>query len=54
MKKGKIIISLPTGTTTEEINQIRSKYPEHKVFIFISGQEDIKENIGNFLHSVLQ
>ena len=51
--KTKIVISVPFGTTHDEINNIRGEYKEKYagcvVNILISGQESFKENLYNFI-----
>ena len=50
MKKPTIIISMPQYSTKEDINNIRKQYSDqYKVHIVISGTEDSKEVIQNFL-----
>ena len=47
--KTKITISVPHGTTQEELNNIRNeyrnKYEDCIINILISGQESLKENL---------
>ena len=51
--KTKITISVPHGTTQEELNNIRNeyrnKYEDCIINILISGQESLKENLYNFI-----
>jgi hypothetical protein len=50
MKKPTIIISMPKNSTKEDIASVRKYYSEqYKVHIIISGNEDAKEVIQNFL-----
>ena len=51
MKTGAIIQYLPQGITKEEIDAIRKEfnYPEHRLILVISGQEDILENLSDFI-----
>ena len=50
MKKPTIIISMPKNSTKEEIASVRKHYSEqYKVHIIISGNEDAKEVMKNFL-----
>ena len=50
MKKPTIIISMPKNSTKEEIASVRKYYSEqYKVHIIISGNEDAKEVMQNFL-----
>lgn len=59
MKKGSITISVPSTTTQEEIKEIREQfkqseqYENYKLNILISGNEDLKENLKNFLKTML-
>lgn len=59
MKKGIITISVPSTTTQEEIKEIRAQfkqseqYKDYKLNILISGNEDLKENLKNFLKTML-
>ena len=59
MKKGIITISVPSTTTQEEIKEIRTQfkqseqYNDYKLNILISGNEDLKENLKNFLKTML-
>ena len=59
MKKGIITISVPSTTTQEEIKGIRAQfkqseqYKDYKLNILISGNEDLKENLKNFLKTML-
>lgn len=55
MKKETIMISMPKGSTQEEINTMRNKYKDkYKVNIIISGNNDPKDIIKNFLKSRLE
>ena len=51
--KTKITISVPFGTTQDEINNIRREYKEKYagcvVNVLISGEESLKENLYNFI-----
>jgi hypothetical protein len=51
--KTRITISVPHGITREEVNNIRKeyqdKYKDCIINILISGQEDLKENLYNFI-----
>ena len=51
--KTKITVSVPFGTPQDEINHIRRKYKEKYmdcvVNILISGGENFKENLYNFI-----
>lgn len=55
MNKGIITISVAKNITQEEINEIREifknneHYKDYKLNIIISGNEDIKATLGNFL-----
>jgi hypothetical protein len=50
MKKPTIIISMPKDSTKEEIANMRNKYKdEYKVHLIISGQEEPKIIMRNFL-----
>ena len=50
MEKPTIIISLPKNSTKEDIANIRKYYSsQYKVHIVISGNEDPKEVMKNFL-----
>jgi hypothetical protein len=55
MSKGTITISVPNGTTHEEIKQIRNEYKQsehykdYKLNIIISGEDDIKKALSRFL-----
>ena len=50
MEKPTIIISMPKNSTKEEIANMRNKYKDnYKVHLIISGQEDPKIIIKNFL-----
>ena len=46
-----IIHYLPPKTTKEEIKTIREQYKSigEKVILVVSGQEDLKENLANFI-----
>lgn len=58
MKKGIITISVPSTITQEEIKEIRmlfkqnKQYNDYKLNILISGNEDLKENLKNFLKTM--
>lgn len=55
MDKTTVIISMPKGSTEEEVLNMREKYQDkYKVFIVISGNENPKENIKNFLKARLE
>ena len=55
MDKGIITISVPKGTTQEEIASIRNKCNDkYIVNIIISGNNDPKEIIKNFLKARLE
>ena len=50
MDKPTIIISMPKNSTKEEIADMRNKYKkEYKVYLIISGSEEPKEIMKNFL-----
>ena len=50
MKKPTIIISMPKNSTKEDISNVRKHYSnQYKVHIVISGNEDQKEVMKNFL-----
>ena len=50
MKKPTIIISMPKNSTKEDISNMRKHYAsQYKVHIIISGNEDPKEVMKNFL-----
>lgn len=50
MEKPTIIISLPKNSTKEDIANVRKYYSsQYKVHIVISGNEDPKEVMKNFL-----
>lgn len=57
--KGTITVSVDRNTTIEEIKEIRKKfnnseqYKDFKLNILISGNEDLKDNLKNFLKTVL-
>ena len=59
MKKGTITISVPSTTTQEEIKEIREQFKKNEAMknyrlnILISGNEDLKENLKNFLKTML-
>lgn len=59
MKKGSITISVPSTTTQEEIKEIREQFKkneamkDYRLNILISGNEDLKENLKNFLKTML-
>jgi hypothetical protein len=49
-KKPTIIISMPKNSTKEEIADMRNKYKnEYKVYLIISGTEEPKAILQNFL-----
>ena len=55
MDKGIITISVPKGTTQEEVIAIRNKYKDkYRVNIVISGNSDPKEVIKNFLKARIE
>lgn len=55
MDKGTITISMPKGTTQEEIIATRNKYKDtYKVNVIISGSSDPKEIIRKFLKARLE
>jgi hypothetical protein len=51
--KTRITISVPFGTTQEELNNIRKKYQntytDCVINVLVSGQEGLKENLYNFI-----
>lgn len=51
MKKGTVIKYLPARTTKEEIDKLRKdfNYDEHRLVLIISGQENILENLRDFI-----
>ena len=55
MDKGTITISVEKNITQEEINEIRKifksneHYKDYKLNIIISGNDDMKVTLGNFL-----
>ena len=51
MKDGVIMIFVPDTTTTEDIKQIREQFKSNndKVNILISGNDDFKETLCNFI-----
>ena len=53
MKDGIIMISVPNRTTTEDIKKIREQYKGNndKLNIIISGNDDFKETLCNFIKS---
>lgn len=53
MKKGIISIFVNSDITKEEIEEIRKQYneEEYKLNIFVSGKDDLKINLKNFLKS---
>ena len=53
MKKGIISIFVNNDITKEEIDEIRKQYDEkdYKLNIFVSGKDDLKINLKNFLKS---
>lgn len=59
MKKGSITISVPSTTTQEEIKEIREQFKkneamnDYRLNILVSGNEDLKENLKNFLKTML-
>lgn len=55
MDKPTIIISMPKNSTKKDILDMRNKNKNtYKVHIIISGQEDHRENIKNFLINRLE
>lgn len=60
MKKGTITISIQKPITDEEINDIRKLfnqdelYNDYKLNIIISGNNDLKENLQNFVKAGLK
>lgn len=44
-----ICISVPKTLSREEIQAIRDKYKDKRVVLFISGEEDIKDNLYKLL-----
>ena len=55
MDKGIITISLPRGTSQDEINTVRDRYKDkYKVNIVISGNESPEDIIRNFLKTRLE
>ena len=44
-----IIVSVPYGTGKEELKNIREKYSGKNVVIFISGEEDTRDNLYKLL-----
>lgn len=59
MTKGYITISVPVGTTREEILEIREQFKkdslseEYKLNILISGNSDMKSILTNFIRNKL-
>lgn len=59
MKKGSVTISVPSTTTTEEIKEIRKQFKKneamknYKLNILISGEEELKENLYNFVKTMV-
>ncbi len=53
MKKGIISIFVNNDITKDEINEIRRQCNEkdYRLNIFVSGQDDLKINLKNFLKS---
>ena len=53
MKTGAIIKYLPKGTTKEDIKKLREKFTseDHKLIFMISGEENILENLCDFIKS---
>lgn len=53
MKTGAIIKYLPKGTTKEEIKKIRENFTstDRKLILMISGEENITENLCEFIKS---
>lgn len=53
MKTGAIIKYLPKETTKDEIKRIRQEFSseDHKLILMISGQENITENLCEFIKS---
>lgn len=60
MDKGTITISLPNNATEEEIKEIRTqfkednKYKHYRLNIIISGPNDFKQNLKDFLKGSLK
>lgn len=59
MKKGSITISIPLTTTHEEIKEIRERFKKneamkgYKLNILVSGDEEFKENLYNFVKAMV-
>lgn len=59
MNKGTITISVEKNITQEEINEIREifksneYYKDYKLNIIVSGNEDMKASLGDFLKARL-
>lgn len=53
MEKGIISIFVHNDITKEEVREIRKQYnsKEYKLNIFVSGNDDLKINLKNFLKS---
>ena len=51
LKTGAVIKYLPAGTSKEEIDKLRKdfNYDEHRLVLIISGQENILENLRDFI-----
>ena len=55
MKKTSITISIPNNVTQEEIMEIRQLFnanplsKEYRLNILVSGKDDMKDTLGNFL-----
>lgn len=55
MNKHTLCISVPKGTTQDEINNVRNRYKDkYKVNIVISGENDPKDIIKNFIRARLE
>lgn len=52
-KTGAIIKYLPANTSQEEIDKLRKEfnYPDHKLILIVSGQENILDNLSDFIKS---
>ena len=49
-----IIVSVPYGTEKEELKNIREKYSGKRVVIFISGEEDTRDNLYKLLKARIE
>jgi hypothetical protein len=60
MKKGIITIFVPTTITSTEIKQIREAFAhdniskEYRLSICVSGDGELKENLYNFIKSIVK